>query len=75
MLVDIHLDELDLAVGGADDLFEERGKLTAGTAPGRPEVDQHRLSLGFLDDVLDETLGRRLLDQVGRGLRRGSIAL
>jgi hypothetical protein len=75
MLVDVHLDELDLAVGGADDLFEDRRELTARAAPWRPEVDQHRLPLGFLDDVLDETLGGRLFDQIGRCLRRGSIAL
>ena len=70
MLVDVHLDQLDLAVGGADGLFEDRRELAARAAPRRPEVDQHRLALRFLDDVLHERLGGRLLDQIGRCLRR-----
>ena len=75
MLVDVHLDQLDLALGGADRLFEDRRQLTARTAPGRPEVDQHRLALRFLDDVLHEGLGGRLLDQIGYCLRRRAAAL
>ena len=75
MLVDVHLDQLDLALGGADRLFEDRRELAAGTAPGRPEVDQHRLALRFLDDVLHEGLGGRFLDQIGCGLRRRGAAL
>ena len=50
-------------------------KLAAGTAPLRPEVDQHRLALRFLDDVLHEGLGGGFLDQIGRGWRRRSVAL
>jgi hypothetical protein len=37
------------------------------TGPGRPEIHQHRLALGFLDDVFDEGLCRRVLDD---GVRR-----
>jgi len=75
MVVDVHLDQLDLALGRTDRLFDDRRELTAGTAPGRPEVDQHRLALRFLDDVLHEGLGRRLLDQIGCCLRRRAAAL
>ncbi len=75
MLVDVHLDQLDLALGRANRLFQHRRELTAGAAPGRPEVDQHRLALRFLDDVLDEGLGGRLLDQIGCCLRRRAAAL
>jgi hypothetical protein len=67
VLVDVHLDELHLALGGAHRLFEHRRELLAGAAPGRPEIDQHRLPLRFLDDVLDEVLRGRVLDQRVRG--------
>ena len=70
MLVDVHLDELDLALGRLDHLLQHRGELLAGAAPRRPEVDQHRLALRFLDDVLDEALGRRVLDETLGGRRR-----
>ena len=64
VLVDVHLDELDLALGGADDLFQDRAKLLAGPAPFGPEIHQHRLALRLLDHVLDERLGRYVLDQI-----------
>ncbi len=67
MLVDVHLDELDLALGRLDHLFEDGGELLARATPRRPEIDQHRLALRFLDDVLDETLRRRVLDRRVRG--------
>ena len=73
MVVDVHLDQLDLALGRADRLFDDRRQLTAGPAPGRPEVDQHRLALRFLDDVLHEGLGGRLLDQI-KGIACGTAA-
>ena len=72
VLVDVHLDELDLALRGADRFFEHRAELLARPAPRRPEIDQHRLALGFLDDVLDESLGRRVLDD---GFRRDVLRL
>src|SRR5262249_5561000 len=37
-------------------------ELLARPAPFRPEIHQHRLALGFLDHVLDEGLGGRVLD-------------
>ena len=66
MLVDVHLGELDLALGGLHRLFQHRRELLAGAAPGRPEIHQHRLALGFLDHVLHEGLRGRVLDHVGR---------
>ncbi len=75
MLVDVHLDQLDLALGGLDRLFQHGGQLLAGAAPLGPEVDQHRLALRFLDDVLYEGLGGGVLDQIGRGRARRSVTL
>ena len=63
MLLDVHLDELDLALGRLDRFLEDRRQLLAGTAPVRPEIDQHRLALGFFNDVLDEGLRRRVFDR------------
>ena len=45
VLVDIDLDQLHLALGGCDSLFQGRAELPAGAAPGRPEIDNHRLRL------------------------------
>jgi hypothetical protein len=75
MLVGIQFDQLDLALGGLDDLFEDRGELLAGAAPVGPEIDQHRLALRFLDHVLYERLGRGVLDQAvgGRGCCRSLL--
>ena len=71
VLVDIHLDELHLALGGAHRLFQDRRELLAGAAPGGPEVDQDRLPFRFLDNVFDKGLRRRVLDRTigGGGLR------
>ena len=73
VLVDIHLDQLHLALGGPDHLFEHRGELLARAAPLRPEIHQHRLALGFLDHVLDEGLGGRVLDRAVRGCGRAPL--
>ena len=75
MFVDVHLDQLDLAPGGADCLFDDWGELLAGAAPRSPEIDQHRLALRFLNDILHERLGRGVLDEVGRRHCRGPAAL
>ena len=67
MLVDVHLDQLDLALGGLDGLLQHRGELLARPAPLGPEIDQHRLALRFLDHVLHEGLRGGVLDEaVGR---------
>jgi len=58
-----HFDELDLALGRLYGLFEDRGELLARATPRRPEIDQHRLALRFLNDILDESLRRRVLDR------------
>src|SRR6185436_13907421 len=68
--VDVHLDQLHFTLGGTHDLFQHRGELLARPAPFGPEVHQHRLSFGLLDDVLDERLGGRVLDPGGRSCRR-----
>ena len=52
--------------------FSRTGReLLARAAPGRPEIDQHRLALRFLDHVLHEGLGRRVLDETVGGCGRG----
>ncbi len=64
MLVDVHLDQAHGAAGGAHRLLDDRPERAAGPAPRRPEIDQHRLAGGFLDDVLGEGLGGGVLDEV-----------
>src|SRR5262249_21637585 len=59
-------DELHLAFGGTDHFLQDRRELLARSAPGRPEIDQHRLALRFLDHVLHEGLGGRVLDKIVR---------
>jgi len=46
MLVDVHLDQLDLALGGSDCLFDDRRQLTAGAAQGA----QKSISTGWRFD-------------------------
>jgi hypothetical protein len=55
ILVDIDLDQPDRATAGLNRLLQQRGKLLAGTAPGRPEVDDHRRLARGLDHVGHET--------------------
>src|SRR5205085_1981979 len=47
--------------------FQLRCELLAGTAPRRPEIDQHRLFARFLDDVGRKSSRRGVLDQVSGG--------
>jgi hypothetical protein len=77
MLVDVHLDQLDLALGRLDHLLQHGRELLARPAPRRPEVDQHRLALRLLDHILHEALGGGLLDETlrGCGCGRGPAAL
>src|SRR5262245_52742534 len=75
VLIDVHLDQLDLALGGAHRLLQHRRELPARAAPLGPEVDQDRLAPRFLDDILHEALGGGFLDQIGRPLRRRAAAL
>src|SRR6476620_11046654 len=70
MPIDVHLGELDLALGGLHRLFQDRRELLAGPAPRRPEIHQHRLVFGFLDHVFHESLRGRVLDHIGRCCRR-----
>jgi hypothetical protein len=66
MLIDIHLDQADSALGGAYRLLDDRAQRPAGAAPRRPEIDQHRLATRGLDHVLGEGLGRGVLHQIVR---------
>ena len=50
VLVGVDLDDLDLAGVFVGHLFEHRAQRAAGAAPGRPEVDQHGLRSGGVDD-------------------------
>ncbi len=51
VLVDVHLDQHDLAVGLVDDLLDDRPEGLARAAPRRPEVDDDRDLRGLVDDV------------------------
>ena len=55
VLVDVDLDQPDLALGRAHQLLEHRRQLLARAAPGRPEIDQHR----HCHRGLDARRGRR----------------
>ena len=50
VLVDVDLGQHDLAVGGVDHLLDDRPQGLAGSAPGRPQVDDDRHLLGLVDD-------------------------
>ena len=65
--VDIDLDEAHQTTGFADQLFEQRPQLLARSAPGRPEIDDHRNRLRHLYDVGDEMSGIAVLDQPAAG--------
>ena len=67
MIVDIELDQPDRALCRAHRLFQDRRELAAGTAPRRPEIDQHRHLARGLDHVAHEVLGGGVLNQVGLG--------
>ncbi len=56
VLVDVDLDQLDLAVGFLDHLFDGGPQLAARPAPGRPEIDDHRAGHRLLDDIGHEGL-------------------
>ncbi len=51
VLVDVDLGQHDCAVGGVDHLLEDRSEGQAGTAPRRPQVDDHGGLLGPLHDL------------------------
>jgi hypothetical protein len=56
LLVGVHFCEREPARVVVGDALEHRHQRAAGSAPGRPEIDQHRLVRGCLDDGLHEIL-------------------
>ena len=66
VLVDVDLDQFQPAAGRPYDLFQGRGELLAGTAPGGPEIDQHRDGARRFHDVLHEGLLVAVNDHRGR---------
>ncbi|MNL18604.1 hypothetical protein D3C87_1397560 [compost metagenome] len=75
VLVDIDLDQLDLAGLFPDHLFDGRAELAAGAAPGRPEIDQHRHLERGIDDIGLEAGIAAVPNEIGgnRGGGRGAI--
>ncbi len=73
MLVDIELDQPDGPFARAHGLLEDRGELTAGAAPRRPEIDQHRHFARGLDDIAHEVRRGGVFDEIG--VRRACTAL
>src|SRR5690606_25516321 len=69
VLVDVDLDEPDLASLLVNHLLEIGGQLPAGPAPGRPEIDEYRGFEGGIDHVFLEGAVGRLLDERRRGGR------
>ena len=70
VLVDIDLDELDLAPVRTDDLLEQWCELLARPAPRRPEIDQHWHRTRGFEHVLGEGRRGRILDHVAAASRR-----
>ena len=60
MVVDVHLDERDFALGRLDDAFDDGCELAARATPGRPEIDEHRPAQGRLQHVGAKPRRRRL---------------
>src|SRR5262249_10315875 len=58
VVVDVHLDDLELAVVLAGQLLDDRGDGATRGAPGCPEVDQDR-SAGLEDLALEGLVGHR----------------
>ena len=54
VLINVHLDQLHLAASGLYGLLQHGRELLARPAPGRPEIDEHRLRHRFRHDVLPE---------------------
>src|SRR5690606_13024881 len=74
MVVNVHLDQLDLAGGVAHRLLKYRGELLAGATPGCPEIDQNGLVAGFLDHVGGKAgRGGILYEVAGRRGRRSRV--
>ena len=72
VLIDVHLDETQRALGIVDSFLQRWAELLARPAPGRPEVDDHRhLARGF-QHVGGEGLQRGVLDV--RAGARGRLA-
>jgi hypothetical protein len=51
VLVGVHLDDLDLAIGLSGHLFQHGSQRTAGTAPGGPEIHEHGQLAGGVEDL------------------------
>ena len=63
MRFDIHFDELELALGGFDELFENRGELPARGGRGSPKIHQDRLARRFRDDIVAKRRSGRVPDE------------
>ncbi len=68
LLVGVHIDlgEQDPSLLGGHGPLEQRGQLAARSAPGSPEVHDHRSVVGRGEDLLLEIRGVDVDDQ-GRG--------
>src|SRR3984957_18538174 len=73
-LVDVHLDQRNLATRVGDSLLQRRRELLAWPAPRRPEIDQNRLARRRRQDIGAERGRRDLLDRTRLGLRRKRAA-
>jgi hypothetical protein len=56
LVVGVELDELEAAAVGGLELLERRAERLARAAPGRPDVEQHRLRERGVDEVGFEVL-------------------
>ena len=77
LLVGVHLREREPTRIVVGDALEHRHQRAAGSAPGRPEIDQHRLVRGCLDDGLREVRfrGNDLVRSFGHGDLDSGIAI
>jgi len=75
VIVNVHLGQFDGAAGCLHRLFDDRRKLLARPAPGRPEIDKDRLLAGGLQNVRHEGLRSDIENEIAAGRTVAAAAI